>query len=284
LTLIFSPGNEMNSSKKGVVSLLCAVALTQSFSALAQSAPAKVPTGSFAVVNAVPLPNALLEQVLKNNAAQGVKDSPELRSVVRRELAGRAALSQEAMKLGLDKQEGSLAQMELLKQNFLAEMLITDYLTKNPVSDAALRADYERQVAVLKDAKEYKIRDIVLPDEAAAKAALANVRKGEAFEKVAKEKSIDPSKSQGGDLGWLLSEQINPLIANVVVNLSKGSVSAAPIQVQNAWHIIKVDDIRNFVAPKIEDAEGQIRQALQMKLRNEFVNQIISTAKVQLAD
>jgi hypothetical protein len=38
------------------------------------------------------------------------------------------------------------------------------------------------------------------------------------------------------------------------------------------------------VAPKIEDAEGQIRQALQMKLRNEFVNQIISTAKVQLAD
>ena len=105
----------MNSSKKlGVVSLLCAVALTQSFSALAQSTPAKVPTGSFAVVNAVPLSNALLEQVLKNNAAQGVKDSPELRNVVRRELAGRAALSQEAMKLGLDKQEGSLAQMELL--------------------------------------------------------------------------------------------------------------------------------------------------------------------------
>jgi len=265
--------------------LLCACALTSGLTAQAQTqSAAKVPAGSFAVVNAVALSNGLLDQVLRNNAAQGVKDSPELRNMVRGELIGRAAISQEAVKLGLDKQDSSLAQIELLKQNFLAELLIADHLTKNPVSDAAVRADYDRQVVALKDAKEYKIRDIVLADEAAAKAALASVRKGDAFDKVAKEKSIDPSKAAGGDLGWFLTEQINPLIANVVVNLSKGAVSAAPIQVQNVWHIIKVDDIRNFVAPKFDDAKGQIRQALQMRQRSEYVNQIISAAKVQLAD
>jgi peptidyl-prolyl cis-trans isomerase C len=265
--------------------LLCACALTSGLTAQAQTqSAAKVPAGSFAVVNSVALSNGLLDQVLRNNAAQGVKDSPELRNMVRGELIGRAAISQEAVKLGLDKQDSSLAQIELLKQNFLAELLIADHLTKNPVSDAAVRADYDRQVVALKDAKEYKIRDIVLADEAAAKAALASVRKGDAFDKVAKEKSIDPSKAAGGDLGWFLTEQINPLIANVVVNLSKGAVSAAPIQVQNVWHIIKVDDIRNFVAPKFDDAKGQIRQALQMRQRSEYVNQIISAAKVQLAD
>lgn len=265
--------------------LICAFALTSGLTAQAQTqSAAKVPAGSFAVVNSVALSNGLLDQVLRNNAAQGVKDSPELRNMVRGELIGRAAISQEAVKLGLDKQDSSLAQIELLKQNFLAELLIADHLTKNPVSDAAVRADYDRQVVALKDAKEYKIRDIVLADEAAAKAALASVRKGDAFDKVAKEKSIDPSKAAGGDLGWFLTEQINPLIANVVVNLSKGAVSAAPIQVQNVWHIIKVDDIRNFVAPKFDDAKGQIRQALQMRQRSEYVNQIISAAKVQLAD
>ena len=265
--------------------LLCACALTSGLTAQAQTqSAAKVPAGSFAVVNSVALSNGLLDQVLRNNAAQGVKDSPELRNMVRGELIGRAAISQEAVKLGLDTQDSSLAQIELLKQNFLAELLIADHLTKNPVSDAAVRADYDRQVVALKDAKEYKIRDIVLADEAAAKAALASVRKGDAFDKVAKEKSIDPSKAAGGDLGWFLTEQINPLIANVVVNLSKGAVSAAPIQVQNVWHIIKVDDIRNFVAPKFDDAKGQIRQALQMRQRSEYVNQIISAAKVQLAD
>ena len=265
--------------------LLGACALTFGLTAHAQAqTTSKVPSGSFAAVNSVPLSNSLLEQVIKNNAAQGVKDSPELRNMVRGELIGRAALSQEAVKLGLDKQDNSLTQMELLKQNFLAEMLIADHLTKNPVSEAAVRADYDRQVVSLKDAKEYKIRGIVLADESAAKAALASVRKGDAFDKVAKEKSIDPSKSEGGDLGWLLAEQINPLIPNVVVNLSKGAVVAAPIQVQNAWHIIKVDDIRNFVAPKFDDAKGQIRQALQMRQRSEYVNQIMSAAKVQLAD
>ena len=268
------------------VSLICACAIAAAGSAQAQAqaAAVKVPAGSFAVVNSVPLSNALLDQVLKNNAAQGVKDSPELRNVVRGELIGRAALSQEAVKLGLDKQDIFLAQMELLKQNYLAEMLIADHLTKNPVSEATVSADYERQVAALKDAKEYKIRDIVLADEAAAKEALASLRKGAAFDKVAKDKSIDPSKAEGGDLGWLLSEQINPLIANVVVNLSKGAVSAAPIQVQNAWHIIKVDDTRNFVAPKFDDSKSRIRQALQMKQRNDYVNKIMSAAKVQLAD
>ena len=166
----------------------------------------------------------------------------------------------------------------------MAELLIADHLTKNLVSDAAVRADYDRQVVALKDAKEYKIRDIVLIDEAAAEAALANVRKCDAFDKAAKKKSSDPSKAAGGDLGWFLTEQINPLIANVVVNLSKGAVSAAPIQVQNVWHIIKVDDIRNFAAPKFDGANGQIGQALQMRQRREYVNQSISAAKVQLAD
>ena len=101
---------------------------------------------------------------------------------------------------------------------------------------------------------------------------------------MAKDKSIEPSKANGGDLGWLLAEQINPLISNVVVNLSKGAVSAAPIQAQNAWHIVKVDDIRNFVAPKFDDAKAQIRQALLFQQRNDYVNKIMSVAKVQLAD
>ena len=70
----------------------------------------------------------------------------------------------------------------------------------------------------------------------------------------------------------------------MVVNLSKGAVSASPIQVQNVWHIIKVDDIRNFVVPKFDDAKGQIRQALQMRQLSEYVSQIILAAKVQLAN
>jgi peptidyl-prolyl cis-trans isomerase C len=264
--------------------LICFTLAAPFFFQGAAHAQDKVPAGHIALVNSIPLPTALFAQVLQNNAAQGVKETPEIRNLVRSELIGRAALSQEAVKLGLDKQEKTLSQMELMKQNLLAEILIEDHFTKNPITEASLRADYDRQLVLLKDAKEFKIRDIVLPDEASAKLALANVRKGEDFVKVAKEKSIDISKAEGGDLGWLLAEQIDPLVANVVLNLSKGAIAAAPIRVQNTWHIIKLEDIRNFSPPKFDDAKGQIRQALVQKQRNEFINKILSAAKVQLAD
>ena len=244
----------------------------------------KSPAGNFALVNSVPLPNVLLEQFLKNSANQGAKDNPEVRNAVRTELIVRAALGQEAIKLGLDKQDKTLNQLEFLKQNLLAETLIEEHTSKNPITDAAVRSDFDRQVALLKDAKEFKIRQIVLAEEANAKAVLADIRKGESFEKLAKEKSLDASKSEGGDLGWLLAEQINPLISNVVVNLSKNSVAVAPIKIQNAWHIIKLEDTRNFSPPKFEDAKNQIRQALLSKQRNEFINKVLSTAKVELIE
>lgn len=244
----------------------------------------KSPAGNFALVNSVPLPNVLLEQFLKNSANQGAKDSPEVRNAVRTELIVRAALGQEATKLGLDKLDKTLNQLEFLKQNLLAETLIEEHTSKNPITDAAVRSDFDRQVALLKDAKEFKIRQIVLAEEAVAKTVLADIRKGESFEKLAKEKSLDASKSEGGDLGWLLAEQINPLIANVVVNLSKDTVAVAPIKIQNVWHIIKMEDTRNFSPPKFDDAKNQIRQALLSKQRNEFINKVLSTAKIELIE
>lgn len=270
----------MNMTMKRV-SIAYALALSCSLGAWAQE---KIPAGNFAVVNSVPLSNGLLDQVLKNNAAQGVKESPELRNLVRSELIGRAALSQEAIKQGLDRQETIQLQLELLKQNFLAEALIANQMAKNPLDEAAVRAEYDRQVNSLKESKEYRIRHVVLADEATAKDVLTSIRKGEAFDKLAKEKSIDPSKTDGGDLGWLLLEQINPMIANVVVNLSKGTVAAAPIKVQNGWHVIRVDDVRAFTPPKYEDSKAQVRQGLQVKQRNEFVNKIISGSRIQAAE
>lgn len=244
----------------------------------------KLPNGSFAVVNSVPLKNALLEQVIRNNAQQGVKDTGELRRVIVSELVGRAALSQQAEKLGLDKQETNVTQLELLKQNFLAEALIADHLNKNPVDEAAVRKEYERQVAGLKDAKEYTLSDIVVADEALAKSVLARLKKGESFEKLAQEKSIDPTGREGGKMGWILTEQMNPLIANVVVNLGKGALAAAPIQLPNGWHVIRLDDSRTFVPPKYDDSKALIIQGLRIKQRNEFINATIGAARIQVSE
>ena len=51
-----------------------------------------------ATVNGVAVPSTLLDLVVQNNANQDVKDSPELRLVIRNELILREVLSQEAAK------------------------------------------------------------------------------------------------------------------------------------------------------------------------------------------
>jgi peptidyl-prolyl cis-trans isomerase C len=271
-------------SMKKNIKYLSLTALLLAAQWTAVQAQEKVPAGNFAIVNNTPLPNYLFDQVIKNNIAQGAKETPEMRSLVKSELVGRAVLSQEAVKQGLDKLDTTLAQLELLRQNYLTEVLVATFAAKNPIEDAVVRLEYDRQVAALKDSKEYRIKDIVLADEARAKVVMASLRQGASFEKLAQENSIDASKSASGDLGWLLAEQINPLISNVIVNLSKGALAAAPIQAQNGWHIIKLEDIRNFSPPKFEESKAQIRQGLMLKQRNEFINKLMSEARIQVRE
>ena len=267
--------------KKSPITGLLALALL-SFAAGA-AAQDKLPAGSFAVVNGKPLSTELVDQVIRNNEAQGKKTTPEMRKLIESELAGRAALSEQAIKQGLDKTAQVKVQTELFVQNLLAESLIAEHLAKNPITETSIKADYERQTALLKDSREYKLRGIVVGDEAEAKAVLASLRKGDAFEKLAREKSIDPSKAEGGQFGWVLAEQLNPVLANVVVNLNKGATTAAPIQVGNVWHILQVQDVRAFVAPGYDAAKPKIQQALQLKQRNEFVARILSESKIELS-
>lgn len=235
---------------------------------------------TIATVNDVAVPAVLLEQVVKNNARQDIQDTPELRQVIRNELILREVLSQEAIKKGLDKTDAAKNQWLLLRQNFLAELLISDYLEKNPVSNDDVRKEYDRQVQQLVGVQQYKISNIVTTNEADAKAVMARLRKGERFEAVAKEMSLDPSKQQGGDMGWLLVDQIIPLVANVIVNMAKGATVTAPIQTPTGWHVIRLDDTRLYAIPSFDESKERVRQGLLLQKRAALIKKLQSEAKI----
>lgn len=255
--------------------------LTASMSVFAAIGLAQtVPASAIATVNGVPVPQALLEQSVKANLAQGQKDSPELRQIIRDELINREILAQEAARLGLDKTPESQTQWAQLRQNFMVEILLNDQMKRNPLSEAALKAEYDRQVLLWKDQQQYRLSLIVTATEDEAKAILARLRKGEAFSKVATEKSIDPSKKDGGNVGWVLAAQILPAISNVMVNLTKGALAAAPIQTQSGWNVIKLEETRPFKTPTFEEAQNDVRQMMLQKQRSDYVKTLRDSAKV----
>lgn len=258
-------------------SVLCAAMLLAGGQTYAQSKA----TGTMATVNGVAIPEALLEHNIQVNVARGQRDTPELRQVIKEELIARETLAQEAARLNLDKTPDAQIQWAQLRQTFMVELLLSDYLKRNPITDAKIKVDFDRQIAAMKDEQQYKIGLIVTPSEAEAKALLARLRKGEAFAKLATAHSIDASKNNGGDVGWVLPSQILPAISNVMVNLNKGALSAAPIQTQAGWNIIKVEDKRAFKAPTFDEAKNEIRVALIQQQRAELVKRLRDAAKVQ---
>lgn len=245
-------------------------------SSLAQTKP----PGAFATVNGVPVPQSLVDTNVKVNVAQGQKDSPELRQVIQDELVNREILAQESTRLGLDKTTEAQAQWAQVRQTFLVELLLNDYIARNPIPDATLKTEYDRQMALMKDQQQYRLSLIVTSTEDEAKAVLARLRKGEVFAKLATEKSLDPSKKDGGNVGWVVPAQILPAISNVMVNLAKGALSAAPIQTPAGWNIIKLEETRPFKAPTFDEAKNDIRQMLVQKQRFEYVKKLRENAKV----
>jgi peptidyl-prolyl cis-trans isomerase C len=251
------------------LSLVCASSLAQ-----------PKPPGAFATVNGVSVPQSLVDNNVKANVAQGQRDSLELRQVIQDELINREILAQESARLGLDKTTEAQTQWATVRQTFLVELLLNDYAARNPIPEATLKTEYERQMALMKDQQQYRLSLIVTSTEDQAKAVLARLRKGEAFAKLAIEVSLDPSKKDGGNVGWVVPAQILPAISNVMVNLVKGSLAAAPIQTPAGWNLIKLEETRPFKAPTFDEAKNDIRQTLVQKQRFDYVKRLRANAKL----
>lgn len=235
-----------------------------------------------ASVNGTAIPDSQFNQTLTLALNQGQKDSPELRNAIKEELINREIVSQAATKAGLDKTAEAKLAWAQIRQNFLIDLYWADYSKKNPITDAQVKAEYDRDIAQLQQSgakEQYKVSLITVATQAEADAISAQLKKGASFEKFVKEKSIDPSKVQGGVVGWVLPNQLNPEIGAAVTKLNKGGVTN-PIQTQSGWNLVKLDDKRPFKVPALSEVQNQLRQQLQQRQRIELINKLRSEATI----
>jgi peptidyl-prolyl cis-trans isomerase C len=238
----------------------------------------------FATVNGRPLTNGLLDLNVKAALAQGQKDSPELKNALKDELINRELLTQESIRQGLDKDIDFRDQITQLKQTLMIQAFLENHFQKNPISDAKLREEYDRQRKLIGEgasATQYRLSQILVTTETDAIDLIRRIQKGELFGKMAQEHSIDQaSKANGGQLGWVLPGQVVTPVANVMVNLNTGAIANAPIQTQGGWVILKVDNKRPFKFPTFDEAKPQLRQAVVQQYLTETVKKLRETAKI----
>ncbi len=234
-------------------------------------------------VNGVTISDAQVNLLVKERTAQGQPDSPELRKAMREDLIAREVVSQEAKKRGLDKNPDVVAQMQIASQSVLVRAYLQDYIKKHPVSESALKAEFERIKAAMGDT-EYQARHILVASEAEAKSIAAQLKKGAKFDKLASEKSQDPgSKARGGELGWITRGNVVPQFGDTLAKLKKGETSE-PVQTQFGWHIIKLEDVRPLKTPPFDNVKDSLRQRLEQQEIQSAVADLRKQAKVEGAD
>ena len=149
-------------------------------------------------------------------------------------------------------------------------------------TDEAEHKAYDEAAKANPPVEEIHARHILLPTEEEAKAALARVKGGEDFAKVATEMSKDPA-GDGGDLGWFAKDHMVPEFADAAFKLQPGQVSD-PVKSQFGWHIIKVEGRRMRTFPPFEELKDQAARYVEQKAQGDLIASLHGAAKVERAD
>jgi len=112
-----------------------------------------------------------------------------------------------------------------------------------------------------------------------AEKALAKVKSGEDFAKVAKEYSQDGSASKGGELGTFGRGQMVSEFEEAAFNMKKGEISDI-VETQYGYHIIKVTD-RVDKQETYNDVKDKIKTTLAGQKYTEYVEKLKKDSKIE---
>ena len=146
-----------------------------------------------AIVNGKAIPKAQLDKLIQKS---NQPDTPQVRDQAREMLVTRELILQEANKRGITQKESVRDQLEQSKMGVLIAAVFEDFVDREGVTEAELKAAYE-QVKGQYTGKEYHVEHILVEKEADAKAITSQIKTGGNFAQIAKEnKYCKPSLTE----------------------------------------------------------------------------------------
>jgi len=219
----------------------------------------------------------LTKEVSERSRGQKIPKDKLVDELIKREL-----LVQEARSKHLDQSPEIIERLAMMQNSLLSQAAIQDYIKANPVSDADLQAEYDKQIGNSGGGTEFKARHILVKTEDEAKAVIVELDKGADFAELAKTKSTGPSKTQGGDLGWFASKQMVPPFSAAVAALENGQYTSAPVKTQFGWHIIIREDSRQQTPPPFDAVKAQLEPLVQRQKLTTYLEALRKCAQVEI--
>lgn len=141
-----------------------------------------------------------------------------------------------------------------LEEKLLAEKVILGtFQPSEKIDEKEAIKYYENHRSSFQIAPKVRVRQIVVADGEEAIQILKRLKKGESFEKLAKEKSLGPEKVRGGDLGYF-SQGEKPIEFDPVFTMEVGAISEV-IKSPYGYHIFKLEEKTPFREIPFEEAK-----------------------------
>ena len=188
-------------------------------------------------------------------------------------------LSARARANGLDKTPADRTHAAHLRRPGAATAYLADHVDRTVTEDQLGQA-YKDFVAGHRGEEQAKARHILVKTKKEAMAVVEALEKGGGFADLARKKSIGPSKTGGGDLGWFAKGQMVKPFADAAFALKKGAYTKTPVQTQFGWHVILLEDRRRQAPPSFKAKRDELKAELGRKLAAAEVERLRGAASI----
>ena len=165
------------------------------------------------------------------------------------------------------------AQLEVQKRGLMAQVVVTNFMIRNPATDDEILSEYTKQIE-LAPSSDFKARHILVESQAAAIDIVSQLDSGADFIELAKSSSTGPSGPNGGDLGWFSPNQMVKEFSDAVAELEDGNYTKQPVQTQFGWHVILREDSRASEPPTLDSVRELIKQRIEQEKLQDYLAEL----------
>lgn len=210
-------------------------------------------------------------------------------AVARARFANGAAFQEELARQYMDEDQ---YRHKLKRQRTIDQLLAQEVDPTVSVSEAEIRRFYDTNAQRFHAPEKIRLRHILIRKGAgdetespgAAQRSIATIREkldqGEDFATLAQQYSQEPTREQGGDLGYIQRGQMLPSIEPAVFDLEVGEVSPVLIT-EHGYHLFQVVDRRAATVTPYEDARTDIEKSLLERKREQAVRAYVDVLRKQ---
>jgi peptidyl-prolyl cis-trans isomerase C len=265
-----------------LISAAAILALLAAGQAFAQPGDQAERSPVIAVVNGVELTQADFISFVNTRIgeqARQVKLNQQQLSILLSEYINRELIYQKALTQGLDKAPEVAYEIANHRRNVIASYAVRQLIEK-PIPDEELERAYKQLMA--KPIREYRARHILLGSEQRAREVITALESGAPFDQLARENSMDATAEQGGELGWVSTEQMVEPIRNAMIEMRKGSWSRNPVKSDFGWHILRVEDTRILPPPPFEEVRDELVRRLHNRNISDYIAELRNASEIEI--